>query len=36
LFAIYAFVNAIEQVVAMFAVERSVGRDILGLVTGLD
>ena len=32
LFAIYAFVNAIGQVVAMFTVERSVGRDILRLV----
>ena len=32
LFAIYAFVNAIGQLVAMFTVERSVGRDILRLV----
>ncbi|MBV8220180.1 MAG: DUF308 domain-containing protein [Solirubrobacterales bacterium] len=31
LFAIYAFANAIGQVVAMFTVERSVGRDILHL-----
>jgi hypothetical protein len=35
LFAIYAFVNAIGQVVAMFTVERSVGRDILRLVMAL-
>jgi uncharacterized membrane protein HdeD (DUF308 family) len=35
LFAIYAFVNAIGQLVAMFSVERSVGRDILRLVMAL-
>jgi uncharacterized membrane protein HdeD (DUF308 family) len=35
LFAIYAFVNAIGQLVAMFTVERSVGRDILRLVMAL-
>ena len=35
MFAIYAFVNAIAQVVAMFTVERSVGRDILRLVMAL-
>ena len=32
MFAIYAFLNAIGQLVAMFTVERSVGRDILRLV----
>jgi Short repeat of unknown function (DUF308) len=35
LFAIYAVVNAIGQVVAMFTVERAVGRDILRLVMAL-
>jgi uncharacterized membrane protein HdeD (DUF308 family) len=35
LFAIYAFVNAIGQIVAMFTVERSVGRDVLRLVMAL-
>ncbi|HSO98062.1 MAG TPA: DUF308 domain-containing protein [Solirubrobacteraceae bacterium] len=32
LFAIYCFVNAIGQLVAMFTVDRSVGRDILRLL----
>ena len=35
LFAIYAFVNAIGQLVTMFTIERSVGRDILRLVMAL-
>ena len=35
MFAIYAFLNAIGQLVAMFTVERSVGRDILRLVMAL-
>jgi uncharacterized membrane protein HdeD (DUF308 family) len=35
LFAIYAFVNAIGQLVAMFTIEKSVGRDILRLVMAL-
>ncbi|HLY48796.1 MAG TPA: DUF308 domain-containing protein [Solirubrobacteraceae bacterium] len=32
LFAIYCFVNAIGQLVAMFTVERKVGRDVLRLL----
>lgn len=32
LFAIYCFVNAIGQLFAMFAIEKSVGRDFLRLV----
>jgi uncharacterized membrane protein HdeD (DUF308 family) len=32
LFAIYCFTNAITQLVAMFTIERSVGRDILRLL----
>jgi Short repeat of unknown function (DUF308) len=35
LFAIYCFTNAIGQLVAMFAVEKSVGRDVLRLVLAL-
>ena len=32
LFAIYCFVNAIGQLIAMFTIERSVGRDVLRLL----
>jgi uncharacterized membrane protein HdeD (DUF308 family) len=32
LFAVYCFVNAIGQLVTMFTIERSVGRDILRLL----
>ena len=35
LFAIYCFINAIGQLFAMVAVEKSVGRDILRLVLAL-
>lgn len=35
LFAIYCFTNAIGQLYAMFAVEKSVGRDILRVVLAL-
>jgi uncharacterized membrane protein HdeD (DUF308 family) len=35
LFAVYCFVNAIGQLVAMFTIERSVGRDLLRLLVAV-
>jgi uncharacterized membrane protein HdeD (DUF308 family) len=35
LFAVYCFIHAIGQLVAMFTIERSVGRDVLRLLVAV-